>query len=68
MKSLFFLLMAPLLVLNLLGGLVGGVWLAILGDWSTLFFRHSLHGGRSIRSEPAPRPCDVTGAPDGRSW
>jgi hypothetical protein len=38
MKSLFFLLMAPMLVLNLLGGLVGGVWLAILGDWSTLFF------------------------------
>lgn len=38
MKSLFLLLMAPLMLLNLLGGLVGGIWLAILGDWSTLFF------------------------------
>jgi len=38
MKSLFLLVMAPLMLLNLVGGLIGGVWLAILGDWSTILF------------------------------
>ena len=25
----------PLMILNMLGGIVSGIWLAILGDWGT---------------------------------
>jgi hypothetical protein len=38
MKGVFLLLLVPLVILNFLGGVIGGVWLAILGDWSTIFF------------------------------
>jgi hypothetical protein len=30
-------LMVPLMLLNLLGGVVAGIWLAFLGQWSTIF-------------------------------
>lgn len=36
MQALTILLNIPLMMLNLLGGLVSGVWLAILGEWSIL--------------------------------
>ncbi|MDZ7841650.1 MAG: hypothetical protein U5R46_12680 [Gammaproteobacteria bacterium] len=34
--SLFGLLAIPLAILNLLGGLVSGIWLAVLGDWGSI--------------------------------
>jgi hypothetical protein len=38
MKGIFFLILAPLMILNMLGGIIGGIWLAFLGEWSTLIF------------------------------
>jgi len=33
MQALVALLMVPLMILNMLGGIVSGVWLGILGEW-----------------------------------
>ncbi len=33
MQAIITLLMFPLMILNMLGGIVSGIWLAILGDW-----------------------------------
>jgi hypothetical protein len=38
MSGLVLLIALPLMVLNFLGGIVAGVWLIILDDWSTFFF------------------------------
>ena len=37
MQSLGFLIVTPLMVLNLFGGIVSGIWLAVLGEWSLIF-------------------------------
>jgi hypothetical protein len=36
MQALFLLLFAPFLILNFFGGVVGGIWLAVLGEWRLL--------------------------------
>jgi hypothetical protein len=36
MQSLGFLIVTPLMVLNLFGGIVSGIWLAVLGEWSLI--------------------------------
>ena len=38
MQALVLLLFAPFIILNMLGGVVGGVWLVILGEWRLLAF------------------------------
>jgi hypothetical protein len=35
MEALMALLMLPIIVLNVLGGIIGGIWLLINGDWAT---------------------------------
>jgi hypothetical protein len=37
MQAIALALMIPLMLLNVFGGLVGGIWLAVLGRWSALF-------------------------------
>ena len=34
--ALLSLLMVPLTIANLLGGVVGGIWLAFLGEWGVI--------------------------------
>lgn len=36
------LVMVALIVVNLLGGLVAGIWLAVLGEWQTIFLGFAL--------------------------
>jgi len=36
MQSLVFFLAVPLLILNMLAGVVGGIWLGVMGEWSPL--------------------------------
>ena len=36
MQSIMLVLMLPLLVLNLLAGVIGGIWLGLLGEWAIL--------------------------------
>jgi hypothetical protein len=36
MKALLVLLIMPLVILNFIGGLVGGIWLAVEGEWSLI--------------------------------
>jgi hypothetical protein len=36
MQAIFTLLAVPIFILNFAGGIVGGIWLAILGDWPPL--------------------------------
>jgi hypothetical protein len=36
LMGLIAVLSVPLMILNMLGGLVSGIWLAILGDWSAI--------------------------------
>jgi hypothetical protein len=37
MQALILGLMVPIMLLNFLGGVIGGIWLFITGDWSTFF-------------------------------
>ena len=37
LAGLFSLLVIPFMLLNGLGGIVAGIWLAILGEWKTIF-------------------------------
>lgn len=37
MEALIAVLMLPIIVLNVLGGIIGGIWLLINGDWGTFF-------------------------------
>jgi hypothetical protein len=36
MQALIALLVLPLMLLNVLGGIVGGIWLIVLGEWGAL--------------------------------
>lgn len=36
MGGLITILVVPLIILNIFGGIVSGVWLAVLGEWSTI--------------------------------
>lgn len=38
MQAIVLLLVLPFILLNMLGGLCGGIWLAILGEWRLVFF------------------------------
>lgn len=38
MQALFLLVMIPLTLLQVIGGIVGGVWLAVLGEWQAIAY------------------------------
>ena len=38
MQALLLLLFIPFMLLNMLGGVVGGIWLGVMGEWRLLVF------------------------------
>jgi hypothetical protein len=63
MQAVFSLLAIPFILLNFLGGIVSGVWLAILGRWSDIGYGTVLFLSSSLLLGLAMMPGLIFAAP-----